>query len=794
MQPPPFDHLSTEYDQGGSAPPQHTMELTTYRPESAYYQSPGSVPRVGGGYATRHQIGHHAYKYGHHEWGGGVKPLEEPSFEESSSFDGHGVRHVVAVQGGACIWTSEGDGSLAVRSTENGEIRHTVQRADSVASEVTTMHLHGNHIWVGTSDGNIEVYEHLLAALLTTTKGQHELNVVAFAPTTPSPNNPSTVMFSLSPERVNKWGNEAETFCLLRSYDLTEGTQNNTACSIACSPDGRYVYLGGADGSITLCTADLTALGAWSAHPGASVGSLLYEAHVLISGGSEGELKIWEGKGEGGVLVYHDEEARHGGAVRGVVREGDASDVLGSLNTGSVAIGGGAALDDGHFVLLTLDDEKIRRWRWDGVDLHAMTEVAAHGLTNLSSYSCWRGMRLLSYGSNGRTVPWFSARNVSCDAMERTAAEMRLIIQQDNMELQKWQDLIDSVRDLDNHRLKAGLKIYQSKNLDTNTLLANYWRKLYGFMRKRKNQRHARRVRAMLQKRNDKPLMLEYFYKLKTFAAHSGLAKSKHNAAEHLLRGTDNGTRRICWNRWMRVTNVRRRSKRKDHVASLLLRNTNQGLLYLYYKKLFELKQARRMDVKARQASARLAAANEKDFISKYYYRWLSHHFKQYYDGKEAFQVRVLFMSHNRAVLRRYYEKLYFYAVYTKVRNMYGKKLALLLCTNREGGARSNENKMTTAFLKWREWAKQRKMGSLKDKINLGQDDCNRMIALQEKYKYPDLHAKEQRLSDRVDHLEKRKEDLQKLLNGLKTKNTGLNAELKRMKGMVKCVFCDRGD
>eukprot|EP01061_Rhynchopus_euleeides_P028793 TRINITY_DN4694_c0_g1_i1.p1 TRINITY_DN4694_c0_g1~~TRINITY_DN4694_c0_g1_i1.p1 ORF type:complete len:943 (+),score=380.87 TRINITY_DN4694_c0_g1_i1:137-2830(+) len=763
------------------------MDLSPYSPESSVKSLSSSVPRVGGGYATRYQVGTYAWKYGAgNNRGEGVKQLPEPRNERSGNFDGYGVRHVVVVQGGASVWTAEEDGSLAVRSAESGMSRHRIERPSGDLSEISVMHAHGNHIWVGTSDGNIEVYEHLLAALLTTTKGQHALNVIAFSPTSASHHTPSTVMFSLSPEKLNKWGNEAETFCLLRSFDLSQS--GNTATSVTCSPDGKHVYIGAANGTITLCTGELAPLGSWPAHPGASVSSLYYDANVVMSGGTDGGMKVWEGRGEGGALIFHEEDQHHEGALRFIAREGDSADTLSSMYWTNGILGGGAAMHDPSFIVVTCDEGNLRRWRWDGAELLLMTVESAPGLLSLSSFSCWRGMRLLSFGSNGKMVPWFTARNVACDAMDRTAAEMRLIIEQDNTELQKWRDLISDVENMDRHRLACGLQFYRAHNLDQNNLLFRYYRKLYGFMRYRKNARHARRVRRTLMLHNQKPLMARYFYTLKRWAELCRRQRHNTHAAEHLLRTTDEGQRRLTWMRWARFANIHARNKRKQDIADLLQRNTSQGLMYLYYKKLYELKQTRRMQVKSQQAAARLAAVTNKDFIMKFYYRWLAMQQERYYASRGAVQSILLMSNHLRSLQKRYYDKLYYAAVDKKMQRIYGSNLSILLCTHRQGGKRYDEVQRNHCFTKWREWTSRRRQANLTRDTGKAQAEKDRLIAEQEKYKYPELHKKEREMSERLDTLAAKRQELDRLLAALRQKNDAVEEKLRKQQAIEKSI------
>ena len=751
-----------------ASPPRHDQQVL---------RSVGTAvaPRVGGGYATMQEIGSHAYVYGS---GGmlradGVDQLQEARCEQASSFDAHEATAVAVVQGGAAVWTAEGDGTLAVRNPETGEVRHTIARPDGDTNLVTTLHPHGNHVWVGTENGTVEVYEHLLAALLIATPDQHKGSVTCFSPSSQTVELPDGTMslqpctYSLSSGTLNKWGSESETFALLCTFDLSKSKA--VATSLASDPIGR-VYIGAANGSITLCTPELQVLGSWKAHVGASVSSLLHTCGALFSGGSDGQLKVWEASGgEGGLLLAQEDVE---GTVRKVVKEGDGGC---ELDLGSYGAVGYSVAADGGVLLLTTDPEGWKRWRWNGAQLERIGSGGEEVL-DLSSHTAWRGMRALSYGSSGKNTTWFSARSTAADEMERTAAHMRAIIHEDSQEIRKWTDLINTVKDRDLHRKTAAALFYRTRHTETTNLLAVYYTKLFLFMRTRKQARRARRIRRTLEERSSVGVLSRYFAKWKAWAAASKKAKEDRRAAEFVLCHTERGLLRVYWNKLWLFFSVKTRSKRKDQLVELLRRNTETGTMFCAYRRLLALKKQRAEDKKSEAYAAKLSISNNRQFLLFYYYKLLRHRVNAKDVRHQLLRIIVMQKSNDRRLASRYFAKLHTHALERKMRRVYGDRLSILLGSDRVGGERWRLMLLRRSYLLWRGYVSVRKQkadGAALEELT-GKKEA--LIEEQEHSPYAKLVKRERELSDKVDAVRDRK-------NELKARVAALNKTIDELKG-----------
>eukprot|EP01063_Lacrimia_lanifica_P005964 TRINITY_DN13594_c0_g2_i1.p1 TRINITY_DN13594_c0_g2~~TRINITY_DN13594_c0_g2_i1.p1 ORF type:complete len:857 (+),score=284.89 TRINITY_DN13594_c0_g2_i1:43-2613(+) len=693
------------------------------------------VPRVGGGYAHNHAT--HAYKYTSPQRAeNDVMHMKEARHKMIRTFDGHGVTAIVTVQGGSVLWTAEGSGELLMRNPETGDTSSSVTRSKKDA-RINCMEEIESCIFAGCDDGGLEVYDHYLGEELVR-RNEHSHAIVAVAELPRG--GTSVYAVSLSADKVCAW-------CLPPTDELTlelssecvfaEYTDSSPE-SLATSPDGNYIYIGFADGTISrLAGKNLEVEGQWHAHRSASVSALCHTGACLFSGGSDGNVRTWDTEvSQGcGILVYDGE--MHNMPIRKIVCE-KSPDLLPLKQQ----------------VIVSIADNGMVRWQWDGRRPQPLSADEESGILGYTGYNLWDGMRAWTFSSNGRALPWFSTRHKSNDLKRDAEYQLNAVIKHENEEIERWTQRVDLQKEKTT-RLGAKTCVYYLENdIQLYGMALLYFRKLQHYRRMRVIQRKALVFLDFCQPRAKLNALRVYYRRLWLCWRAGKTRRARYAAMRYIVAGCQAGLRRLYWQKLQGY--LRRQAARKNarRACEHLAYQTTTFQLASRYRS-WTLFHARSVQYRISSSYAdRLGTQNTHSLLHRYYYQLWRH----------ASDVRETRALGNRAVvlesgaavpiLTRYYARLQHFSILRRRRRA-------LLTARAAVMSRVHAGRICYPyFMAWREkvhvkksedW--RRKMGGVKKQIDY--------LEGQTANKYTDLFEQIDRLKEEVEAKRKRKAELE---------------------------------
>jgi WD40 repeat protein len=339
-------------------------------------------------------------------------PREDPT-RCVSTFDAR-VRCLEIAQGGASLWTGEQDGSVGIRNGVTGDFAYRLLPVDRDDQRILidTLQASGNNMFVGCSDGSIRIYDVLVFVLAFESK-EHQSSVCGFA------NTFDQRTFSISIDgSICKWDSEANAFNLISKAD-------QEACLRCVATYGYNVFAGTDSGSIiSFDTDSLDVVRTYDGHC-SNVTCLAVQDGYLFSGSNDRSVMVWNiSTGEAlKTLTGHDAGVSCFFCDASTHRLWSA-DLNGTLNMW-------CTLDEESFPLMqtcrTNDECEV---------------FALRGITVLDAAKVW------TLGSNGVNKVWHTSVNRVEDSIRGSINTMRGIIEQDEVELAKWDELTKTLQDL----------------------------------------------------------------------------------------------------------------------------------------------------------------------------------------------------------------------------------------------------------------------------------------------------------------------------------------------------------
>eukprot|EP01064_Diplonema_japonicum_P005315 TRINITY_DN13587_c0_g1_i1.p1 TRINITY_DN13587_c0_g1~~TRINITY_DN13587_c0_g1_i1.p1 ORF type:complete len:894 (+),score=151.93 TRINITY_DN13587_c0_g1_i1:87-2684(+) len=725
--------------------------------DSMYYEASSQkpvvdamAPRVGGGYATKFQVGHYAYKYVDCTVKTELVDLKPMRCEKVETFNAKGVKAVAVVHGGASLWTAEETGEVAIRDPSNGEIHHTVKR-DNETVLMTKMSAHGAHVWVGAEDGGVEVYDNIIAVLV----GRH---VVHTSPVLDfSYDETEQIMYSICSDLVVKWSGEEASFQKLTSH---KPDSKLTALTSSAS----HVFVGDHLGTVIALNTHLNVIGQWEAHPNATVSSMLCFKNYLFSAGSENVLHCWNADVSNGPVLLHTREDLHGVEVIRSMHPDTASNQVWSVS-----------------------DTLVHRWACSMETTPPFTLCeetdnfrSVADITGLAMFTPWIAQRLWSVGSNGKNVSWFASHSVAAEEMEHTANEMRTITVQDDEESTKWKELITKVKGRDHKRKEALTNVLRDRT-DVNLRHVYYWNWVKWLIRK-KEMRRQHTMQNLLERNTVFDLAKDYFSALRDAAKEAKAARRRRNLATHIAALSEKSFLRIYWDKLKKFQDKVRRKKNKEKLVDVLLCNTNMGLLSRGYRALVEHKKKKRSLVKIDQLSGKLLDANSKDLKHYYYGKLYRHAMKRKEAKKKQHLSSVLRDKTDRELQEAYYKRFV-----DKVKQYQMEEAKKQCCESMGNGYDMKLLRDYYEKLKLcRILRSSETMSTGYDALALKQE---KLLAEQLEQTFPDLRKQEQELALKVEDMKRRKIEAEEKIKKMEARKKALRERIDRQKMIEKSIF-----
>ncbi|KAJ9448365.1 hypothetical protein DIPPA_30992 [Diplonema papillatum] len=712
------------------------------------------APRVGGGYATQHQLGHHAYKYVDALVKSEIQPLRPSQCLVLEGFNADNALCLCVVHGGASIWTGESDGSLVVRNPYTGVVFHSVGRDEGYNPRILKLLPWGfRSLVAATEDGSLEFFDHFDGSRIKKHL-RHNSAVLDFAE---GVIDQKPCLYSICSAVVTRWGSEEQGMEPLASTHIPD------MCLSCAAAHEEKLFLGNTEGTVSFYDGSTLALiGKWCAHPEASVTALLYYNHFLVSGGSEGLLNIWRGQSTEGAFLLHTHENLHDSPIR-------------SLHA-----------NEGCNQVWSADETKVVRWAcsMDTNPPFAIQESgaligSADGLLGLSLFTQWMGMRSWSLGSNGKNCTWFTARSVAIEQMSVAVHELNFVNQQEVDEMTKWQTATDNIVSAEvTRRERMSQQLASFNDAGTRWNMFRKWRTWSKWRRARTQQPliapHFERVKL-------RALISRYYDSWARYALFRRNWRASWRCSQFLLtKRSDLALLRRYW-RNLNTTRYRKLHRMGANIQIGLLANTTYAILNTYYRRLQAFKATKIIDAKDLAYAARLGVSNTKMYLQFWFHRWLRHH---------VTRIRARDVERDTFYLTRSNHTIHRHDAYRRWRDF-----AACARRNHRMGAlvltilRPNQNSLRSLCLsKLKAYMYKSKDDALARGFKGADAKLEELRKEQTRLDFLDLHEDEQRLVEKIRVVQEKKEELEMAIRLQETRIAMKLDHLKRTKEVGKTI------
>ena len=448
------------------------------------------------------------------------------------------VASVESTHGGASLWTGEADGSIGVRNGVTGALVYQIdapalQDGCTVPAIAETLFAVDSHMWAGFSDGTIRIFDQQVFILAFEGK-LHRGGVTAFAQSFDGKT------FSASKDgTVGKWDTEENNFDSLSQTDPIDGSP----AALCLATYGYHLFVGYSNGTlraydIETGDASVTFQGQDDAVTGVCV-----QDGFLFSTSLDGSVVAWN--------------IANGEAIKRL--EGHRAPVT-------------AMMCDqiGHRIWTTDTDGVINVWSSQSERGFQLEQSVAHDeavdIVALKGIAAIDAVKVWTLGSNGQNKVWHSSTNLVEESIRDGLRAMRSIIDQDEIELRKWNELIRTLHEVA-YRLRTSL---------SDTLDVSCGREL---------QRRAYLV-------------------WKQWVLKSQLKKFQGCALQHVAQRANISLRQRTFATLLLNRNKQRRLRYTTQLSNLLLADTQRELIYSYGKKMEAVHYTLRRLKRARSVAA----------------------------------------------------------------------------------------------------------------------------------------------------------------------------------------------
>eukprot|EP01061_Rhynchopus_euleeides_P012837 TRINITY_DN225_c0_g2_i1.p1 TRINITY_DN225_c0_g2~~TRINITY_DN225_c0_g2_i1.p1 ORF type:complete len:921 (+),score=450.68 TRINITY_DN225_c0_g2_i1:80-2842(+) len=593
------------------------------------------------------------------------KPTE-PQFDPVKvvhEFSGS-IRCLELTQGGATIWTGDNDGTISIRNGMTGEIVHHIPSSGGLY--VDSLFATETHMWVGMNDGTVRIYDHLVYILVSEATF-HKESVTCFTSTFDG-----KVFSASSDASIVKWDTEANGFALMTKL---VGYSTSMIRCMACY--GYNLFTGGDDAIIRCMDTEAGSgqeLRDFAGHEDA-VNCLVVQDGYLFSGSKDTTIKAWN--------MEHGECIWTFGDNQGPVHQAPVTSFIGD----TVAHRFWSADAEGTIHVWESTPEN---------DFQHVMQLKGHEgppVISLRAFCTIDAIKLWSLAANGKNRIWYSSVNRMEDAVQSTIDAMETIIQQDLIELAKWKELINKLRQVDERRKTelasalmgtceaATMRAYlhkwhrwlgvnrQNKRREkikqmleagsTKRTLFTYYQKLERFYVAQKNLRRKQAMVRGLQAQNKRSLQMMYWKKMKCFAMVTKQRGKALQFSDAVAGRAFDGLYRGSWKTWKQFVDLKSRSRRRDLVSDNIARLSEKTVLQTFYFKLRSYRLYRlKLDRRSRCSGVLESAANRQTAF--YYFKKLLFFTRMSrHKRRRIIQVEIFGKKADAKVLSVYYSKLH---------------------------------------------------------------------------------------------------------------------------------------
>eukprot|EP00758_Cryptobia_borreli_P003678 Tbor_TRINITY_DN390_c0_g1::TRINITY_DN390_c0_g1_i1::g.15513::m.15513 len=526
------------------------------------------------------------------------------------------VRSIETTHGGATLWTAEEDGSIGIRNGFDGKIAFRIETPENTHVECffsteTTM-------WVGMSDGQTRIYDQQVFVLAFEGHA-HEGPITAFAQSF------DEKTFSASEDgSVVKWDCEANSFEVLsRITDF--GCPQRCLCCY-----GYTLFVGGDDGVVRSFDSETSALLRNFAGHTQCVNSISVMDGFLFTASYDKTLSVWN-IGTGNCVKTI--EGQHDAPITGMISDPISHHLWAADESGTTKIY--SSKPESGFGL-------IRSLHFD----HPVNIRCMKGLVAIDAAKLW------TLGSDGWNKMWHSSRNRIEEAVKDSLKIMKSVIDQDEIELAKWADLLKTLREV-----AAKLSIALSELTTTNVQQSIYYTWLryvfFSKIRKTKIQISAKlsvmsdlrvmrpyftcMIQSLFKKKRDRSkkclaTLLEVISvhraqydtsrRLQQFVGFMKQACMSEKCLATLLETTDFLHKRRAFNTWEKLIAHRKENKKKIAMACALALAGEKATQQQYYAMWARFARLAPQRNTARKLADSFLKNNTKNLIKRFYMLW----------------------------------------------------------------------------------------------------------------------------------------------------------------------------
>lgn len=581
------------------------------------------------------------------------------------------VRCFEPTHGGSCLWTGESDGSIGIRNGVTGELAYqlgAIKATDATGQEVSVLvdclWTSDNNMFVGCSNGSIRVYD-VSVFVLALEATEHSGSVCAFT------SSFDQRTFSISTDgSMAKWDTEANNFSL-----LSKVLQPNVSFKSITSY-GYHVFVGADEGGLYAFDTDtLEVTKTYVGHVG-SVNCVVVQDGYLFSGGNDTSIIVWNiASGEALKSL-----SGHSSPISGLFKDTNANQLWSVDLSGNLSLWSTCDTNDFELIRSAVND--------DGSEVFGLK-----GMTVLEAAKVW------TLGSNGVNKVWHTSTNRVESGIRNAIGTMRGIIEQDEIELQKWDDLAKTLQ---------ALSIRVDNNIGTalehQTQHALRLRSFMNWMSavKRNQVRRVQRRLAQVMEDECHDIQRRTTIRLWTEFAQRRIRDKRNIAVVNLLRAQHDQRLLAAY----ASTVVERLNKSVRHVdaqrhSEELLTSTNRSVLARAFTALLKNRFARQARTKRQQMANVLETLSSRRVLCRSFCDWAVFHAKRQRIRLLTRSMKTMSTSDERNLMYKFWSVWRRKQQKSAHQTIVGRSLQVLCAYN-------ERLKLSQMFRRWITWSKER--------------------------------------------------------------------------------------
>lgn len=524
------------------------------------------------------------------------------------------VRCLEVTQGGASLWTGEADGSVGIRNGVTGEFAYRLAPVDKSVL-VDSLFATGNNMFVGCSDGSIRVYDVLVFVLAFDAK-EHDASICGFATTFDQRTFSVCVDGSLA-----KWDTEANNFMLI--------AKANQDVPLRCvATYGYHVFVGSDAGPILALDTDTLELArSYIGHTG-NVTCLAVQDGYLFSGSNDRNVVVWNiATGEALQTLHGHDVGVSNFFCDSVAHHLWSVDLRGTMNVWSTD-------DEDNFSLVHTchPDEE--------------SEVfALKGITVLDAAKVW------TLGSNGVNKVWHTSVNRVEEGIRGAINTMQGIIEQDEIELAKWDELTKTLQEL---AIRMNLRVGSAMETHSNQLLSlRFFLDWVRFAKKRRIRGMQCRLAVIMEERVLDNRRRDAVRVWQAFVEKCTRQKRNAAVADFLRSQYDQRLLSVYSRKLCDVFSHQRRRESAQRKGAILLQSTNRLSLERAFRKLANNRVVNQCISKRQGIAEVLEVLSKRRTLCRTFCDWRLHSINQRKVATQETSLRAVYSAYVNNLLKR---------------------------------------------------------------------------------------------------------------------------------------------